>query len=163
LWRLGDAGDFALSGGDPRQWFYAQHFPSPVTISGSQMTLAVFDDGNERVLDEDGNVCGTESNEACYSRATVFQIDEDKKIASLDWEFLPDLYTFWGGSINQLANGNVEFDMSEPYPQDPTASLVAEVTQTANPAVVWQMTIKGSNAYRAYRIPSLYPGVSWQK
>ena len=163
LWRLGDAGDFALSGGDPRQWFYAQHFPSPITINGSQMTLAVFDDGNERVLDEDGNVCGTEGNEACYSRATVFQIDEDKKIASLDWEFLPDLYTFWGGSINQLANGNVEFDMSEPYPQDPTASLVTEVTQTANPAVVWQMTIKGSNAYRAYRIPSLYPGVSWQK
>jgi hypothetical protein len=81
----------------------------------------------------------------------------------LDWEFLPDLYTFWGGSINQLANGNVEFDMSEPYPQNPTASLVTEVTQTANPDVVWQMTIKGSNAYRAYRIPSLYPGVSWQK
>jgi hypothetical protein len=80
----------------------------------------------------------------------------------LDWQFLPGLYTFWGGSINQLANGNVEFDLSEPFPQDPTSSLVTEVTQTGNPAVVWQMNIQGSNAYRAYRIPSLYPGVNWQ-
>jgi arylsulfate sulfotransferase len=162
LWRLGNDGDFALAGGDPRQWFYAQHFPSPVTINGSQMTLAVFDDGNLRVLDDTGDVCGTQGNEACYSRATIFQIDESAKTASLDFEYLPGLFTFWGGSINQLANGNVEFDMSQPFPQDPTSSLVTEVSQTPNPAVVWQMTIKGSNAYRAYRIPSLYPGVAWQ-
>jgi arylsulfate sulfotransferase len=162
LWRLGNQGDFILSGGDKRQWFYAQHFPSPVSVKGSQMTLAVFDDGDYRVLDDQGDVCDTPGQESCYSRASVFQIDESTKTASLDWEFLPGLYTFWGGSINQLANGNVEFDMSEPFPQDPTSSLVIEVSQTPNPSIVWQMTIQGSNAYRAYRIPSLYPGVSWQ-
>jgi arylsulfate sulfotransferase len=162
LWRLGYQGDFAIAGDDPRQWFYGQHFPSPITINGPQMTLAVVDDGNLRVLDSRGEVCGTLGNEACYSRATVYQIDESTKTASLDWQFSPGLYTFWGGSINQLANGNVEFDLSEPFPQDPTSSLVTEVSQTANPAVVWQMNIQGSNAYRAYRIPSLYPGVTWQ-
>jgi len=162
LWRLGNEGDFALSGDDPRQWFYGQHFPSPLTINGPQMTLAVVDDGDNRVLDSNEDVCGQPGTANCYSRATIYQIDESTKTASLDWQFLPGLYTFWGGSINQLANGNVEFDLSEPFPQDPTSSLVTEVTQTGNPAVVWQMNIQGSNAYRAYRIPSLYPGVNWQ-
>jgi arylsulfate sulfotransferase len=162
LWRLGNQGDFALSGGDPTQWFYAQHFPSPVNINGSQMTLAVLDNGDERVLDSNGDVCDTPGNQPCYSRASVFKLDESTKTASLDWQFLPGLYTFWGGSINQLANGNVEFDLSEPFSQDPTSSQVMEVTQTDNPKVVWQMTIQGSNAYRAYRIPSLYPGITWQ-
>jgi hypothetical protein len=161
LWRLGNEGDFALSGGDPKDWFYGQHFPSPVTINGPQMTLAVFDDGDERFLDENGDMCGTQGNEACFSRATIFQIDENTKTASLDWQFSPGLYTFWGGSINQLPNGNVEFDLSEPFPQDPTSSQVMEVSQTLNPEVVWQMNIVGGNAYRAYRIPSLYPGVAW--
>jgi arylsulfate sulfotransferase len=161
LWRLGNQGDFALSGGDRSQWFYAQHFPSPVNVNGFQMTLAVFDDGNERVLDDNGDVCGTQGNEPCYSRASVFQIDENKKIAQLDWQFLPGLYTFWGGSINQLENGDVEFDMTQPFTQDPTSSLVMEVSQTDIPSVVWQMNIEGANAYRAYRIPSLYPGVAW--
>jgi arylsulfate sulfotransferase len=162
LWRLGNEGDFALAGGDPSQWFYAQHFPSPVNINGFQMTLAVFDDGNGRDLDDIGDVCGTPGNEPCYSRATIFQIDESTKTASLDWQFLPGLYTFWGGSINQLANGDVEFDITQPFTQDPTSSQVMEVTQTLNPEVVWQMNIQGGNAYRAYRIPSLYPGVAWQ-
>jgi hypothetical protein len=163
LWRLGNQGDFTLSGGDRRQWFYAQHFPSPMNVNGSQMTLAVFDDGDSRVLDDQGNVCGTPGYESCYSRASVFQIDESTKAASLDWEFLPGLYTFWGGSINQLANGNIEFDMSEPFfPKAPASSLVTEVSQSPNPSIVWQMTIEGGNAYRAYRIPSLYPGVDWQ-
>jgi hypothetical protein len=160
LWRLGNEGDFDLPGGST-QWFYGQHFPAPVTINGPQMTLAVVDDGDLRVLDDKGDVCGAPGTEACYSRATIYQIDESTKTASLDWQFSPGLYTFWGGSINQLANGNVEFDLSEPFPQDPTSSLVTEVTQTDNPAIVWQMTIQGSNAYRAYRIPSLYPGVAW--
>jgi hypothetical protein len=162
LWRLGNQGDFALSGGDTRNWFYAQHFPFPVTVKGSQMILAVFDDGDNRVLDNQGDVCDTPGYESCYSRASVFQIDEGTKTASLDWEFLPGLYTFWGGSINQLANGNVELDLSEPFPQDPTSSQVMEVTQTPNPELVWQMTLQGGNAYRAYRIPSLYPGIAWQ-
>jgi len=31
----------------------------------------------------------------------------------------------------------------------------------ATPVTVWQMDIAGQWAYRAYRIPSLYPGVQW--
>ncbi len=163
LWKLGYDGDFTLAGGDPSQWFYGQHFPNPISFNGSQVTLAVFDDGNARVLDGNGDLCGNPGNAPCQSRGTIYQIDESTKTAGLQWQDSPGLFTFWGGSIGQLANGNVEFDLSEPFFQDPTASQVMEVTQTANPAVVWQMNIQGANAYRAYRIPSLYPGVTWQQ
>ena len=43
------------------------------------------------------------------------------------------------------------------------ASQIDEVTQTGSPQTVWQMNITGENAYRGYRIPSLYPGVTWQQ
>ena len=163
LWRLGEEGDFAIDGGDPSNWFYGQHFPNPISIKGPQITMAIFDDGNNRVLDGQGDMCGTPGNPQCYSRAPIFQIDESTKTASVQWQFLPGLFTFWGGSTGQLANGNVEFDMSEPFFNDPNSSLVTEVTQTADPDIVWQMRIEGGNAYRAYRIPSLYPGVTWQQ
>ena len=43
-----------------------------------------------------------------------------------------------------------------------TAASVYEVTQDpTNPQTVWQLQITGQNAYRAMRIPSLYPGVQW--
>jgi len=42
------------------------------------------------------------------------------------------------------------------------ASEVMEVTPDDNPKTVWQLNVTGANAYRAYRIPSLYPGVTWQ-
>jgi arylsulfate sulfotransferase len=162
LWRLGEGGDLALTGGDPSEWFYGQHFPNIVAVNGSQMTLAVFDDGNNRILDDRGDMCGMPGNAQCQSRGTVYQIEESTRTASLQWEDSPGLFTFWGGSIGQLTNGDVEFDLSQPFFQDPTSSQVMEVTQSADPEVVWQMVMQGGNAYRAYRIPSLYPGVNWQ-
>jgi arylsulfate sulfotransferase len=162
LWRLGNEGDFAIAGGDPDQWFYGQHFPSLISINGSQTTLAVFDDGNFRFENTSGELCGA-GGTTCISRATVFLIDESTKVATCDWQFTNELFTAWGGSINQLANGNIEFDMSQPFlPQYPAASLIQEVTQTTSPTLVWQMKLNGTNVYRGYRIPSLYPGVTWQ-
>lgn len=163
LWRLGQEGDFTLLGGDPSQWFYGQHDPYLVNTNGSQMNLAVFDDGNLRV-DANGETCGsTTSAPACYSRATIYQLDESTNLASLSWEYSPGLYTFWGGSVGVLSNGNVEFAMSEPFPDTAAASQIMEVTPDSNPQIVWQMVITGENAYRGSRIPSLYPGVTWQK
>jgi len=159
-WRLGEGGDFTLSGSDPSQWFYAQHFPSLVSSNGSSMTMAVFDNGNLRILDNNGNECGF-PGPACYSRAAIFQIDEGARLATVVWQDIPGPYSFWGGSINQLPNGNVQFDMSAPFPATKGSRLL-ELTQTETPQAVWQMDIQGGHAYRAYRIPSLYPGVSWK-
>jgi len=165
LWRLGNQGDFSINGGDPSQWQYGQHFPSLINVNGPQITLTLLDDGNGRTY-ENGDICGNPGAPQCYSRAPIYQLDESTKTANVIWQYLPNLYTFWGGSSSQLPSTNdVEFDLSEPFllQGDPSGSLVTEVTQTSNPQVVWQMKMDGANAYRAYRVPSLYPGITWQK
>jgi hypothetical protein len=172
LWHLGYQGDFALENSgvptdDPSMWFSFQHFPSIVNQSGAQTTLAVWDNGNGRPLDTSGDVCGfAPAFVPCYSRAAVFDVDESAMVANLSWVNSLSYFGEWGGSINQLDNGNVEFDLNAPLiaPGPNVASQVQEVTQTASPQVVWQMQVSptASNAYRAYRVPSLYPGVSWQ-
>ena len=168
LWRLGQDGDFTLLAGDSTQWFYAQHYPNILSSDGSKTNLAVWDNGNLRI-EADGTACGsTQTAPACYSRATIFQIDESTHLANMLWQDLPGFFSQWGGSIVTLANGNnVEFDMTSPVdqatPVNQSTSQIMEVTQTDNPQLVWQMNVSGANAYRAYRIPSLYPGVTWQQ
>ena len=168
LWKLGYQGDFSLAqGDDPSLWFSFQHFPSIVSQNGSQTTLTIWDNGDYRPLDSTGDLCSVVlgTGTYCYSRATVFQIDESTMVANLIWDDLPGYFGDWGGSINQLANGNVEFDMNAitPLPNGDAASEVQEVTQDSSPQVVWKMDIVTPNfAYRAYRVPSLYPGVTWQ-
>lgn len=163
LWTLGQGGDFTLEGGDPSQWFYAQHYPKVLSVNGTQTTLAVYDDGNAR-LAADGSSCPpAPPAPTCYSRSTIFQIDESTNFASLEWQYLPGFFSFWGGSVDTLSNNDIEFDSSAP--SNFLGSTIIEVTQTS-PQVVWQMDIAGAGgvgAYRGYRIPSLYPGVTWQQ
>lgn len=161
LWKLGYEGDFTLPGNDPSDWFSFQHFPSLVNQSGPQTTLAIWDNGDNRVMNTGGEICGGPSV-PCYSRATIFQIDESTKTANLLWDDLPGYFSIFGGSINQLTNDNVEFDVNSPAGFS-FGGLVEEVTQTPSPQIVWQMTIGPVPLYpyRAYRLPSLYPGVTW--
>jgi arylsulfate sulfotransferase len=169
LWKLGYQGDFALTDAgiptnDPSEWFSAQHFPSLISQNGSQTTLAIWDNGDNRVLSDAGQICIAVGGTPCYSRATIFQVDESAMVANLQWADPQQLFGIWGGSINQLGNGNVEFDLNDPaIPPSPNlASQIQEVTQTSTPQLVWEMDISlPTNAYRGYRVPSLYPGVSW--
>jgi len=172
LWHLGNQGDFALTQeGVPTDeasaWFSDQHFPTLLSQSGRQTTLAIWDNGDGRILDSAGEECvapGTTPYPLCYSRATIFQVDESAMVANLSWEDQLPYFSVWGGSINQMANGNVEFDINDPdLPPSPNVgSRVQEVTQTSSPQVIWQMDIAApAYGYRAYRYPSLYNGVTW--
>jgi len=162
LWRLGEGGDFTLLGSDSSQWFYAQHYPNILSVNGTQTTLAIYDDGDLRIAN--GAPCEPPIPPVtnCYTRATIFQIDESTNVASLQWQYSPGFFSFWGGSIDVLSNNNVEFNSSAAFGYA-MESEIMEVTQTDSPQVVWQMTVNGSNAYRGVRIPSLYPGVTWQQ
>jgi arylsulfate sulfotransferase len=161
LWKLGPEGDFTLLGGDPTEWFYSQHYPNLLNTSGSQMSIAVWDNGDYRT-DAYGVQCGTSTTAPpCYSRAVTLTADESTNVADLDWQDLPGFYSNWGGSIAVLSNGNVEFDLTNPFNQ--AASQIMEVTQSGTPQTVWQLNINGAAAYRGNRVPSLYPGVTWQK
>ena len=161
LWRLGEGGDFKLQGGtDPTDWFYAQHGPHFVGPStAGNFELAVFDNGNDREF-PGGATCGSTGAPACYSTTKILQIDEAAKTATIQFNDDPIGYSFFGGNAEVLANGNVEFDMCD-ISQDPNLASIFEVTNAAQPQVVWQMNIKNNFAYRAFRIPSMYPGVQW--
>jgi len=162
LWKLGYQGDFALQGGtDPVDWFYAQHDANVISPNSSgTFQILLFDDGDDRVLDSSGDVCGTTT--ACYTRVPILQLDETAETATIEWvDDLAPVYVFFGGSARLLANGNVEFAECAPIAPPGAPVAIYEVTKTSPPQTVWQMQITGQDAYRGFRIPSLYPGVQW--
>ena len=159
LWRLGNQGDFTMLNAGPEGWNYGQHFPIFVSPNSTGVfDLALFDNGNNRVLDTSGTICGTTGNPPCYSRTPIFQVDEVNKTVQVLLDGRLPLYSLAVGSVVVFGNGNVEGDMGVLFP---TSARVVEITQEAVPQTVWQMDIAGQFAYRAYRIPSLYPGVQW--
>jgi arylsulfate sulfotransferase len=167
LWRLGEGGDFKLIGGtDPTDWFYAQHGPSFTTVNTTGIFgLTAMDNGDFRLFPA-GVTCGNSGAPLClYSTVPVLQINESAMTATLSFlQILPtNLYNWFGGNAEQLANGNEEYDLcglGGEY-QLGVGSAVYEVTQNNNPQTVWTMQVTGTNLYRASRIPSLYPGVQW--
>ena len=161
LWKFGYQGDFTLDSGAPAAWAYGQHdihILSPNTTG--IFTLGAFDNGYIRVLDDNGDLCGTTGQPACYSRVPFFQVDEPTRTAHVLWEDFPLTYSLAVGSIESLANGDVEFDEGF-LTGSPFNAHVFEVTQEANPQTVWEMDVTDQAGYRIFRIPSLYPGVQW--
>jgi arylsulfate sulfotransferase len=162
LWRFGYQGDFTLDAGAPAAWEYGQHYPaflSPNTTGN--FTLGVFDDGNNRVMDDVGDICGTTGQPACYSRVPIYDVDENAKTVHVAWEDKTDpLYSPFLGSMQVLSNGNVEFasGVTSLFPQ---GGIVEEVSQQSPPVPVWKLDVTGQFIYRGLRIPSLYPGVEW--
>ncbi len=138
-------------------WNYAQHHPVIVSPNSSgTFQLALMDNGNGRVF-ADGTVCGSPGAPACYSRAIIFQLDENPLTARLIWQDSPLPYSACCGNIGFVSNGDIEFNLAFTSP----VALVEEVTPQPTPALVWQMKIPGQLPYRAFRLPSLYPGVQW--
>jgi hypothetical protein len=161
LWKLGQGGDFTLIGGtDPTDWQYAQHLPSIVGSSSAGIfSLILMDNGDDRVFPDSG-LCGTGSEPACYSTIPVFQINESARTATLTFQqkLAPSLYNNFGGNAQPLDNGDYEYDLCGVG----FSSDVFEVTpDNANPTTVWHMHSTGVSLYRAFRMPSLYPGVQW--
>ncbi len=161
LWRLGQGGDMPLKGGvDPTDWFYAQHNPTFFSANTSGVfSLGLMDNGDDRQF-AGGVSCGAAGQPPCtYTSIPVFQIDERAKTATLTFhQILPtSLYSFFGGSTEQTANGDVHYALCGLGKN----AGIYEVTQESTPQTVWSMQVQGANVYRAERLPSLYPGVQW--
>jgi arylsulfate sulfotransferase len=163
LWRLGPDGDFTLpSGQAPIEWNYGQHYPVLLGPNTSGIyPMLLFNNGNSRLLDADGDSCDTPGFTACYSSVPIYQLNEyTNAVEVLEETNLAPAFSFCCGSTNQLANGNLEYDVAADV-NTPNVSTIREVTRGQNSQLVWQMIITGQTAYRGFRIPSLYPGVEW--
>jgi len=166
LWRLGYQGDFQLlsSNGDPdnnpADWFYAQHgmyFFTPNTTG--IFKLGLMDNGNDRTFSTGQVICKGDTGSAqCYSTVPVLEINENDRTATLlsNYTPSPSFYSYFGGNVEQLANGDMHIDFCAPA----SGSIVQELDPTGT-NVVWQGTTPGANQFRVDRLPSLYPGVQW--
>jgi arylsulfate sulfotransferase len=161
LWRLGYQGDFTLQSDSPADWFYAQHDANIVSANlTGDFQMAVFDNGDYRVLDDGGDVCSPSGQPACYSTAAIFDVNENDRTASRTWSDQTP-YSNWGGSTQELQNSNVFFNETAPADLDGDSSRIMEVTQQSNPVTLWELEFHDLGSYRAEHLPSLYPGVQW--
>lgn len=162
LWRLGEGGDFKLVNGvDPTDWFYAQHGPNYFSQNTTGVfKLGVMDNGDDRIFPA-GVTCGQGSAPPClYSTVPVLQLDETEMTATLLFHYIAptSLYNYFGGQADPLANGDIEADFCAAV----NGAQVLELDPTQpTPQVVWKAFTPGYDQYRAFRMPSLYPGVQW--
>jgi Arylsulfotransferase (ASST) len=122
--------------------------------------MAVFDNGDYRVVDDSGDVCNPSGQPACYSTAAIFDVNENTRTASRLWSNQTP-YSNWGGSTQELSNSNVFFDETAPADLDGGSSRILEVTQQPNPVTLWELQFNDLGSYRALHLGSLYPGVQW--
>jgi len=162
LWRLGYQGDFTLTNGEPADWFYAQHYANFVSANTMGIfDLMMFDNGNDRVVDNAGDLCGTAGQPPCYSRVPIFELNDVDKTATLLWQYnASPVYSLWGGSAQLLGNNNVTMGITMPS-DNPTGTRYLELTHDPVPLIVSRMDVAGQNSYRSIHLPSLYPGVQW--
>jgi hypothetical protein len=160
LWRLGKDGDLRLINGQaPQDWNYGQHYPELFSDrDAGVLDLGMMDNGYGRIL-ADGKMCGAKGAGPCYTTVPIYRIDEAAKTATLIFHkvFPPKQYSYWGGAVQRLPNGNVQIDLCSQGDN----SDVWEVTRAADPQTVWHMHVTGTNDYRTERWGSLYPGVTW--
>jgi hypothetical protein len=167
LWHLGPGtdSDFKLENSDgspdtnPADWFYAQHYPHFFSSNTTGVfSLGIMDNGDDRAF-SNGTNCDVQAGSDCYTTIPVLQIDENAKTAEfLFHQVLPaPLYSFFGGNVRPLDNGNIEYDLAGVT----TGAAIYEVTNQSSPQTIWSMTAPQAYMYRAYRVPSLYPGVQW--
>jgi len=165
LWHFGAQGDFTLENSTSLDdWQYAQHGPSFTTTNTTGVFgLALMDNGDDRGV-YTNTECGTGSNPACYTTAPIFQIDETNMTVTKT--FVNNLgtadYSFFGGYTTPLANGDLEADICSIVLNGKIGnSLIQETTVGSSPEVTYQLEETGVNLYRAFRVGSLYPGVTW--
>ena len=130
----------------------------PTTNTTGVYSITVMDNGDDRIY-PNGKQCGTSGEPACYTTIQELQLNDSAMTATFQFhQILPaSLYNVYGGNVEILANGDVEYSL----PGITTGTQAYEVTPGSNPQTVWEMTTPGSEGYRTFRLPSLYPGVQW--
>lgn len=162
LWRLGEGGDFKLVGAtDPTDWFYAQHGLSYFTPNTTGVfRVGIMDNGNDRIFPSGQVMCLPYSKPSanCYSSVPLLELNEASMTATMIYHYVPppSFYSFFGGNVSQLPNGDVHANFCSAL----AGAIVQELDSSAS-QVIWQGTTPSADQFRVDRLPSLYPGVQW--
>ena len=169
LWHLGPDGDFGLPAGyAASEWNYGQHYPTLTgTNSAGTFPLMFFNNGNDRPVGPNGDEpCNYPEgpvypgNPECYSSVPIFQLNENSNTMQVVSEDKLEAFSECCGNATILPNGNLEYDVAlDAF--TPGASYVQEAIPENDYQIIWQLIMEKELAYRAFRVPSLYPGVTW--
>ncbi len=142
LWKMGNAGDFTVSGSDPYPWFTHQHDAG--FELGANTLMTVWDNGNTRVAQNPGV---TE-----HSRGMVLTVNEAARTVSPVY-YDSGVYAFAVGSAQRLANGNFHFQPGIGGP--PPVAFDSDIEFTPAGPISYQLTAAASS-YRSFRMKDLY-------
>jgi hypothetical protein len=145
IWRLGAGGDFTVNSTDPSPWFSGQHDAHYIDDS----TIILFDDGNTRRA----------SDPTADSRGQVWKIDEQTMTATLVFNADLGNYSDALGAAQRLSNGDYSFDSGRQGVAPHQIGQAIEVRPDGSKAYVLQVN---TTLYRAFRIRTLYAGISDQ-
>lgn len=142
LWRLGKDGDFQVKSDDKYPWFSYQHdvgFDPP-----NSNRLVLFDDGHRR----------KDKYKDANNRGQAWEIDEEKKTATLVMNADVGVYAIAVGSAQSLSNGGFSFESGFINPGLSAFSRSTEVS--ADGKIVYSQQADGALTYRSFRVTDLY-------
>ena len=136
LWRLGGMkNDFAFSGLEPSEFANGLHNVSRLA--------------NGNILFFDNTRRGSDLS----SRAVEYHLDEENKVATLVWQYIPDepVLGVFRGSAQRLPNGNTFIGWGNA--SDAGGPVATEVTPEGEEVFRLYFDIEGLSSYRAFRYP----------
>jgi arylsulfate sulfotransferase len=142
IWRLGKDGDFTVKSDDPYPWFSYQHDAGFEPVGSNILTL--FDNGHAR-HDQDATA---------KSRGQVWQIDEEKRTATLMRSMNMQVYSSAVGSAQTLKNGGYSFEAG--YNDFPISPFGRTVETDRDGRIVFAVDVNGLLVYRSYRVDDMY-------
>jgi hypothetical protein len=139
LWRLGKDGDFKAESTDPQPWFSYAHDVGFVPSDSN--TLTVSDNASEHF----------QKDQKTGSRAQIWQLDEQNRIAKLVYNVDIGAHTRCCGSMQMLKTGG--YTAIAGWAQ-PMFGRTSELDKHGN--VLLTMDVEGAIVYRSFRVDDMY-------
>lgn len=138
--------DWILGGKQNQFTFINEHASNAPTYFSFQHDARILPDGDLTLFDN-----GNQHNPP-YSRAVEYKLNQQKKTATLVWEYRPnpDIFNFAMGSVQRLPNGNTMIGWG--FASANGAPMLTEVRPDGSIALEMSMPA-GQFSYRAYKFP----------
>jgi arylsulfate sulfotransferase len=149
IWRLGKDGDFTFLSDDPYPWFSHQHDGNFELSDPGR--VAVFDNGNIRVLNASGPV---------HSRGQVIELDEIGRTATLVLNVDLGVLSLAVGTAQQLSDGDYHFDAGAVLGQNGLTAYAVGVDACGQT----ESTLEANTLlYRSFRMSDMYTSPEMRK